>query len=707
MSCPGQAPHPAADSGDAEDGSIWAVAMKSRRQALRFSPKSIPIALAAVSLVAYGLLLPTTGFYWDDWPFAWIARFLGPSEFIPAFEGFRPLLGPIFYATTNLIPPNPLLWQILALVVHALAAISVWIVLDTVWPQFRLQTLGASLLFLVFPGYSQHWVALTHINQEWISLIAYMFSIALSLQALRERNRRVRAMLAAALLQIVGLFPTEYFIGLEPVRFLLLWVVAGQLQGGFRLGVWRAVRHWLPYLAMWLLDVAWLAVYYGSGIYISYDLTAASNPPAFGQALFIFADAIWKAGLFVWVQILPLLWQSLATPTSLMTIGLVVFSFVATASYLHRLDLPHDTEISVPTRSPWRAFAFPALLIGVIGIVLGRVPSFVAALPLTLQSSFDRFMISMMFGGSLVAMALIEMISRDRRLRVALLAAVIALGMGQQFFNANIFRRDWQRQREIYWQMAWRIPALQPGTAILTQQMPLDYETDLSMTAAVNWMYARQVTPPVLPYAMLYTEKRLGGTALPSLAEGTAIKLPFRTMQFAGSTSRALAIYVPANACLRVFDPNDGDAETYSRLPEAITATIPISHPSLIDPNAAPNQLSNPPFGGEPAHTWCYYYERADLARQRGDWSGVVDLAELAAKAGFEPTDSFEWLPFIEAYARTGRLGAAAQLTRKSWQAEPKLRRGLCVLWHRIHALGEGSTQSLALELLADFGCAP
>ena len=43
---------------------------------------------------------------------------------------------------------------------------------------------------------------------------------------------------------------------------------------------------------------------------------------------------------------------------------------------------------------------------------------------------------------------------------------------------------------EIYWQFAWRIPALQPGTAVITTQMPLDYETDLSMTAALNWMYA-------------------------------------------------------------------------------------------------------------------------------------------------------------------------------------------------------------------------
>jgi hypothetical protein len=36
---------------------------------------------AVLTLLAYGLLLPVTGFYWDDWHFAWIAKFLGPAEY--------------------------------------------------------------------------------------------------------------------------------------------------------------------------------------------------------------------------------------------------------------------------------------------------------------------------------------------------------------------------------------------------------------------------------------------------------------------------------------------------------------------------------------------------------------------------------------------------------------------------------------------------
>ena len=93
-----------------------------RMRSIRFGSETIPAAFAVVTILAYAWLLPLTGFYWDDWPFAWIARFLGPAQFIPAFQGFRPFLGPVFYLTTSVLPPDPRLWQIFALVIRFAAA---------------------------------------------------------------------------------------------------------------------------------------------------------------------------------------------------------------------------------------------------------------------------------------------------------------------------------------------------------------------------------------------------------------------------------------------------------------------------------------------------------------------------------------------------------------------------------------------------------
>ncbi len=147
-------------------------------------------------------------------------------------------------------------------------------------------------------------------------------------------------------------------------------------------------------------------------------------------------------------------------------------------------------------------FAIQAILIGLAGILLGRLPSYAAGLPLTLQSSNDRFMISMMIGGSLFITGLVELLIRNDHIKTFTFALLIALGIGQQFYNANIFRSDWLNQQELYSQLAWRIPAMKPGTLLITDQLPVDYETDLSFTAPINWIYAPDYARSRVPYAL-------------------------------------------------------------------------------------------------------------------------------------------------------------------------------------------------------------
>ena len=666
-------------------------------KSIRLSAKSIPLAFGITALLAYGLLLPFTGFYWDDWPFAWIAKFLGPAEFIPAFRGFRPFLGPIFFVTTSLIPPNPLLWQLLALVIRFISGLAAWFALNQVWPNYKRQTLVVSLLFLVFPGYSQHWVALTHINQEWIPFVFYLLSFGFTARSLRNPGKSLANTLFALLLFIAGVFPTEYFAGLEQLGFLFISVLvcaeANRLWPRFI----ESLKRWWPYLLIWLVDTVWLVYYYKSGAYISYDVTATQGGPVLSQAFSTFGDALWKAGLYVWAQVLVLTAQSISTPTSLLTLALIVIVFLLSSFYFLKLEIGH-TEA--------KPFALSAITIGVLGILFGRLPSFAAGLPLTLQSSFYRFMISMMLGGSLFMAGMVELLIKDQRAKTYVFAMLIALGIGQQFFNANIFRRDWQRQQEIYWQFAWRIPALQPDTAIITKQRTLDYETGRSMNAPLNWIYAPEIHPPDLPYALVYSEKRLGGVVLPDLQPGSAMQLPYRTVSFHGNTSQAIVIYVPRNGCLRVFDPAFNDAETYAKFPNSLIDPISLSDPSRIIADAPPRVLPSPPFSREPTHSWCYFYEQAELARQIRDWNKVVELGRAATKQGFAPQDAFEWLPFIEAYARTGDLKSAEQITRQAWDEEPRVHRGLCVLWKRVQADGaDEAIRDFASSLIGKFSC--
>ena len=646
---------------------------------------SIPLLFAIITILAYGLLLPFTGFYWDDWPFAWIAHFLGPAEFIPAFASFRPFLGPIFFLTTSLIPTVPIYWQIFALIIRFLLVLTTWWMFKSIWPNHPRSALGASLLVLIFPGYSQHWVALTHINQELIPLIFYFLSFGFTARVVRsvvepdpggqinsrsKQSRFFPLTVAAILLQICGLFPTEYFFGLEIMRLLFIFAILTQFNIVARFI--QALRYWLPYLAVWLLNAIWLMYYYNSGVYASYD-TAGLQTPSIQLILVDLLDTIWKTGFYIWIQIIDLLARSPSLPSSILAMVLLVLSFVLLYIYLSRFQFQESRS---------KAFGPQLLIIGLAGILAGRLPSLAAGLPLKLQSSYDRFMVSIFLGGSLFAVGILETLIRNNRIRIVLLALLVSLGIGQQFFNANIFRRDWEKQGQIYWQLSWRIPGLQPNTVLLTHQMPIDYETDLSFTAPINWLYAPDYQNGTLPFAMLYTEKRLGGPTLPALEPGIRINFPYRTVEFDGNTSQAIVLYMPPSGCLRLLDPDKGDAVTYQRESRYLVEAIPLSDTDRI--LTEDRGSVKPFFIREPEKDWCFYYTHAELARQQGDWQKIMTLWDEALTQGYSPSDPVEYLPFVEAAARSDDFKMVETMTKIMTNGSPSAHNALCVLWNRL-----------------------
>jgi hypothetical protein len=285
-------------------------------------------------------------------------------------------------------------------------------------------------------------------------------------------------------------------------------------------------------------------------------------------------------------------------------------------------------------------------------------------------------------------------------------AFLIALAVGQQFFNANIFRRDWEKQQEIFSQLAWRIPALEPGTALFTNELPLDYETDLSLTAPINWMYAPHYTRSDLPYALFYTEKRLEGPSMPSLLPNTEISMGLRRVSFHGSTSQVIVIYMPRGGCLRVLDPTMGDQKTYARESADLVDAIPLSNPDLILVDV--DQTFRLPFLQEPEHTWCYYYTKSELARQRKDWQQVTDLYSEAAASGYSSEDPFESLVFIEAYAMSDHMDVAQKMSVDAFAMGKRIRPGLCEVWKRVQATdpAQNEMEMGINQMLSRFECA-
>lgn len=87
-----------------------------------------------------------------------------------------------------------------------------------------------------------------------------------------------------------------------------------------------------------------------------------------------------------------------------------------------------------------------------------------------------------------------------------------------------------------------------------------------------------------------------------------------RNLSFSGSSKDSLIIYYePEGRCLWVLNPNDA---THIELPQIIREILPAANLNRIKPDRVrPDYPPETIFGPEPAHTWCYYYQKADLAR--------------------------------------------------------------------------------------------
>ena len=73
------------------------------------------VVLLVVSVLAYGLLLPQMGFFWDELPMSWIRYELGPEAMTKYFSTNRPAWGMLYQLTTAVMPHIPIYWEVFAL----------------------------------------------------------------------------------------------------------------------------------------------------------------------------------------------------------------------------------------------------------------------------------------------------------------------------------------------------------------------------------------------------------------------------------------------------------------------------------------------------------------------------------------------------------------------------------------------------------------
>jgi hypothetical protein len=337
-------------------------------------------------------------------------------------------------------------------------------------------------------------------------------------------------------------------------------------------------------------------------------------------------------------------------------------------------------------------------------MLLAGGPFLLTGLVVSLAYPANRFTLPFMLGASLLAVASIGLFGLIKpKLQYALLALLIAFSIGKQFEVNIAYVRDWDVQHNLFWQMSWRIPALEKNTALVSNDLPVTYFSDNSLSGPLNWIYS---PPGEMNHILYFISIRLN-SGLPELKPGLPFEQNYLAKYFYGNTSQLVVFDFSPPACLRVLDPQiDGENRFIAPLLRDAAA---LSNTDMIRPGdsaALPASL----FAPEPAHGWCYYFEKADLARQFDDWETVTRLGDEAFALSDYPNNPIERFVFIEGYAHTGDWARAVKLSRESYKvSKGYVGQPLCRLWERIEAETTPSAQrSEALaEVESMLACKP
>jgi hypothetical protein len=532
------------------------------------------------------------------------------------------------------------------------------------------------------------------------TLLLFSISLYLTARALRVQKQFWLWMPVSILLGITQIFMMEYFVVLEVLRPVIIWfILRDQRETGKRAAL-RTILYWLPFLAgmsayLWwrlvFLPTTMIGIDPNSPVLLKafllspLDALFSLAQKIFGDLRYLLVD-VWANALFIFSRYdlhSKILWTGLA----LGLLAGLLFGY-----YISRTSSRQADEVQ---KNDFQLFLF-----GLIAFLAGGIPIWMMGRQASVGNWSDRFSISMMLGSVVLVIFLVVWLIKTGKQKNLIFSLLLGFSISSQIWNSNTYRLDWELQRNIYWQMAWRIPSLEPGTTIIGRGTFTAKSSYLDATYIMNLLFDQ--TPAANPaygyldvFHILPDEKA-------GYQRGIPVSISTRSGKFSGSTSQAIGMYFNlSGGCIRILDEAYRDDMVFANdinSGNRMNQLIAISDVSLIGSAGDPVNPSPAIFGAEPMHGWCYYFEKADLARQQEDWQRVLQLETQANSDDLHPVMGGEYIPFIEANAHLGNWSKAYSLSQAALQTSPDLEASLCNTWNRLAGIpgSEAGTLTIA-----------
>ena len=632
--------------------------------------------LLLASALTYLPLANHIGYLNDDWYLMYDAYTQGPQFFHEIWRSDRPGRALFMIPLFEIFGMHPFPYHVSAYLFRFLGGVSLFWTLQMLWPRKRFLPAAAAILFTLYPGFLSQTNAIDY-QSHILALFLALLSIALTVKAILTTSKRARILLtiASILLGWAYLSQMEYFIALEVFRLAVVALLFWRTQGvplGQKLK--KIFLRWLPFAAAPAGFLIWRLFIFETdrrATDVGFQLGQLFSSPLVGVWWLVYlVQDIFNVLLVAWGYPLYMIAYQMRLRDTLVGFGLAAV-VVLLVVFALRWGGDQNGETEAGSSSGWMREEF---WLGLVTIGGGLIPVILANRHITFPD-YSRYTLPASVGATIILAGILDRLT-SRPLRLTLVAFLVTVSVLTHHANAVRAANETDVIRNFWWQVVWRAPGIRAGTTLVASYPDVGVQEDYFVWGPANLIYypEKQEQVPVeikLPAAILTNDVVLkiitGKGAETPERRGNILTRDFDNILFLVQTAQ--------DSCLRIID---GDAPELSSGDSYRTMVVaPYSRLDNVLPNAPFHQLPAVVFGDEPEHDWCYYYQRADLARRQGDWETVRALHQEALELGLYPNDSMEWMPFVQAYTALGDLEELRNL-KKIIIADPYLTLQTC-----------------------------
>lgn len=646
------------------------------------------VSLFFISALAFLPLIWRIGYTNDDWYLMYAAGAYGPKSFIDIFSVDRPARALVMIPAYTLFGGNPLYYNLSAYIFRLISALAFFWLLTMLWPRQNRTLFLASLLYLIYPGFLSQYNGIDY-QSQMVSLAAAMLSIALSVKvAFTDRLwKKIILLISSTVLGWLYLGLVEYFIGFEALRVASLFLLSYRENTLWKDKILHGIKQWIPNIFIPLVFLFWRVFLFQS------DRGATDINVQFEQVKLYPIQTLYHWAIRIMQDLVDVTLTAWVTPLSQLVPYIqrwgVVLVVVTAIPFAFILFLQRNGDAQAETKN---GFPTEALIVGMIMAISGLVPVIMVNREVSFPF-FSRYSLASSVGVALFFVALISKLN-GRILQNGIVIILFVISMLTHHANEMKAVQQTAYTRAFWWQVSWRVPQFEMNTTLIANYPGVVLEEDYFVWGPANLIY--------------YPEKRNEKYIQPSLYAAilnkeTIEKVLSRERQeydkrkniitYKNYRNIVVMTQIGVNSCVHILD---GTRPEYSQGElDLIREVGPYSEIEHVLADETPHTPPTIVFGPEPDHGWCYYYQKADLARQSGEWNQVLSIGEQAFGQGFEPRDLIEWMPFLQAYAQTGNVRRLQDIREQMKKADPFVFQQACEMLTSIPDLSESVTETV------------